>query len=84
MDILRKYFFDAIPWVMVFWSGYLYKCWSSKGEKEKEYLRGFNEGFEVCRDYLRAYHEGELNQVNNLLAKASQRRRGQKDLDHDT
>lgn len=55
-----------------------------KRQNLSEYKRGFDEGFEVARDYLKAYYEGELNQLNTLLAKASQRRRGQKDLDHDT
>lgn len=55
-----------------------------KSQNLSEYMRGFDEGFEVCRDYLKAYHEGELNQLHNLLAKASQRRKGQKDLDHDS
>ena len=55
-----------------------------KSQNLSEYKRGYDEGFEVARDYLKAYHEGELNQLNTLLAKASQRRRGQKDLDHDT
>lgn len=82
MDILRKYFLDAIPWVMVFWSGYLYKWWSSKGEKEKEYLRGYEEGFEVCRDYLKAYTKGEMAQLHVLLQESHERR--QKDLDHDS